>query len=86
MKKILFPFGLFLTFLLSVPLAAQEEETAYIPPEDPLVQKNLEEWQDLKFGFMMHWGPYSQWGIVESWSICSEDVPWSFRINKIDER
>ena len=79
MKKILFPFGLFLTFLLSVPLAAQEEETAYIPPDDPLVQKNLEEWQDLKFGFMMHWGPYSQWGIVESWSICSEDVPWCRR-------
>ncbi len=21
----------------------------------------------------MHWGPYSQWGVVESWSICSED-------------
>jgi alpha-L-fucosidase len=24
----------------------------------------------------MHWGPYSQWGIVESWSICPEDEPW----------
>jgi alpha-L-fucosidase len=46
---------------------------------DPLVLKNLEEWQDLKFGFMMHWGPYSQWGVVESWSICSEDVPWCRR-------
>ena len=42
---------------------------------DPLVLKNLEEWQDLKFGFMMHWGPYSQWGVVESWSLCSEDNP-----------
>ncbi len=51
----------------------------YVPPEDPLVEKNLEEWQDLKFGFMMHWGPYSQWGIVESWSICSEDQPWCRR-------
>ena len=66
--------------LASVILSAQEhEEAAYIPPRDPLVQKNLEEWQDLKFGFMMHWGPYSQWGIVESWSICSEDVPWCRR-------
>jgi alpha-L-fucosidase len=27
----------------------------------------------------MHWGPYSQWGIVESWSICSEDEPWCRR-------
>lgn len=24
----------------------------------------------------MHWGPYSQWGIVESWSICPEDEGW----------
>jgi alpha-L-fucosidase len=27
----------------------------------------------------MHWGPYSQWGIVESWSLCSEDEPWCRR-------
>ena len=46
---------------------------------DPLVLENLEKWKDLKFGFMMHWGPYSQWGVVESWSICSEDVPWCQR-------
>ena len=79
MKK--HPF-LIWSFLLLFPavLPAQEDgKAAYIPPEDPLVQKNLEEWQDLKFGFMMHWGPYSQWGIVESWSICSEDVPWCHR-------
>lgn len=25
----------------------------------------------------MHWGPYSQWGIVESWSICPEDLGWA---------
>ena len=24
----------------------------------------------------MHWRPYSQWGIVESWSICPEDEDW----------
>lgn len=46
----------------------------YFPPTDPLVVQNLEKWQDLKFGFMMHWGTYSQWGIVESWALCSE--PW----------
>ncbi|MEZ4963033.1 MAG: alpha-L-fucosidase [Saprospiraceae bacterium] len=45
----------------------------YIPDHDPLVQQNLAAWQDLKFGFMMHWGAYSQWGVVESWSLCSED-------------
>jgi alpha-L-fucosidase len=41
------------------------------------ILQKLEEWQDLKFGFMMHWGPYSQWGVVESWSICNE--PWISR-------
>jgi alpha-L-fucosidase len=52
---------------------------AYMPETDPLVLRKLEQWQDLKFGLLMHWGPYSQWGIVESWSICSEDEPWCRR-------
>ena len=43
------------------------------------VEKNLAKWQGLKFGLMMHWGPYSQWGAVESWSICSEDEDWCRR-------
>ncbi len=46
---------------------------------DPLVLAKLDRWQDWKFGLMMHWGPYSQWGVVESWSICSEDEPWCRR-------
>ena len=45
----------------------------YHTPEDTGVMKKIEQWQDFKFGLMMHWGPYSQWGEVESWSICSED-------------
>lgn len=54
-------------------LQAQEGEDMYVYPKDDLVRKNLEDWQDMKFGLMMHWGPYSQWGIVESWSLCTED-------------
>lgn len=27
----------------------------------------------------MHWGTYSQWGVVESWSICPEDEGWTQR-------
>ena len=46
---------------------------------DPLVLNKLEWFQDLKFGLMMHWGPYSQWGVVESWTLCSEDEPWCRR-------
>jgi alpha-L-fucosidase len=30
----------------------------------------------------MHWGPYSQWGVVESWSICPEDLPWATAARK----
>jgi alpha-L-fucosidase len=56
-------------------LSAQHEER-YVPDPDPRIQKRIGEWQDLKFGLLMHWGPYSQWGIVESWSICPEDEGW----------
>ena len=53
-----------------------EESQKYEKPTDALVAKNLDEWQDLKFGLFMHWGTYSQWGVVESWSICPEDEEW----------
>ena len=57
----------------------QETPSPYVPDPDPLVQKKLEAWQDLKLGLLMHWGPYAQWGIVESWSLCAEDEPWCKR-------
>ena len=53
--------------------ASEERES------DPLVLKKLEWFQDQKFGLLIHWGTYAQWGIVESWSICSEDEPWCRR-------
>ena len=48
----------------------------YIWPEEPQVREKLDQWQDLKFGILLHWGLYSVPGIVESWSICSEDEDW----------
>ncbi|MCQ2294512.1 MAG: alpha-L-fucosidase [Bacteroidales bacterium] len=45
-----------------------------LPETDPAVLQRVDEWQDLKFGFMMHWGIYAQWGVVESWNLCNE--PW----------
>jgi alpha-L-fucosidase len=65
----------------SITLTAQEQEGRYVPEKDPLVLENLEKWQDIKFGLLMHWGPYSQWGVVESWSICAEDEGWCRRSN-----
>jgi len=63
----------------STSLAQHDFHGRYVPETDPLVLEKLEEWQDIKFGLLMHWGPYSQWGIVESWSICPEDEGWTQR-------
>jgi len=59
--------------------AVAQDPWGYVEETDPLVRDKLERWQDLKLGLLMHWGPYSQWGIVESWSLCSEDVDWCRR-------
>jgi alpha-L-fucosidase len=64
--------NLFLTFSLW-------SQDPYMAPQDPLAQQKLAHWQDLKFGLLMHWGTYSQWGIVESWSLCNEDEDWCKR-------
>ncbi|MEQ6120935.1 alpha-L-fucosidase [Reichenbachiella sp. MALMAid0571] len=55
------------------------EDERYVPETDPQVLQKLEEWQNIKFGLLMHWGAYSQWGIVESWSLCPEDYGWCER-------
>ena len=70
--------GLFF-IVISGFLSAMDEGQKYVPETDPLVLEKLDKWQDFKFGLLMHWGPYSQWGIVESWSICSEDEGWCRR-------
>ena len=66
----------FLIISFSDQLIAQ---APYVAPTDTLVKEKLAQWQDLKFGLLMHWGPYSQWGVVESWSICPEDEDWCRR-------
>ena len=63
-------------FVIAILTSAQDP---YVAPSDPLVQKKLAWWQDQKFGLLMHWGTYSQWGIVESWSLCNEDEGWCAR-------
>ncbi|WP_428982696.1 alpha-L-fucosidase [Pedobacter rhodius] len=49
------------------------QSTHYEAPTDPLVKQKLDNWQDKKFGMIIHWGLYAVPGIIESWSICSED-------------
>ncbi len=49
----------------------------WVRPDAPLLLERLEWFQDQKLGLMMHWGPYSQIGAVESWALSDEDAAWS---------
>lgn len=49
------------------------ESKTYEWPTDQAVLDKLDNWQDLKFGIMFHWGIYSVKGISESWALCSEE-------------
>lgn len=67
--------------LFSLSIYAQQgfvhgRSAEYMWPEEPQVREKLDQWQDQKFGVLLHWGLYSVPGIVESWSICSEDEEW----------
>jgi alpha-L-fucosidase len=77
MKKLL----LFLFAITRIACYAQQHNFSdtYVKPTDTLVLQKLDQWQGIKFGLLMHWGTYSEWGIVESWSICPEDEGWTVR-------
>lgn len=53
------------------------QEDDYVLPTDPRVLQKLEWFKDQKLALMMHWGPYSQIGIVESWALSDADAEWS---------
>lgn len=68
-----------ITMLLSLSTYAQQahnhtDESLYVKPTDKQVLAKLNAWQDNKFGLIIHWGVYSQAGIIESWSLCPEDA------------
>ena len=77
MRKVL--FVVLCAFLAANAALAQErgdihkQADGYEWPTDPQVLQKLDEWQDLKFGVLMHWGIYATQGMVESWAICTED-------------
>ena len=72
--------GLALT--ASIPTFGQYEgmrhkrSDGYVWPTDSLVLKKLDQWKDLKYGVIFHWGLYSVPGIMESWVLCGEDLDW----------
>lgn len=79
-------FTLFLLASMSLACFSQAiyEDERYVKDPDPLMNQKLKQWQGLKFGLLMHWGAYSQWGIVESWSLCPEEYEWCRRVTGSD--
>jgi alpha-L-fucosidase len=68
------PRRLFIIFFtVCIHLSVNAQPSTYEWPTDPLVKTKLDKWQDLKFGMIIHWGLYAVPGIVESWTLCSED-------------
>src|SRR5215216_4654078 len=65
--------------LLLTSTAINAQTHPYIWPKDSLVLEKLQTWKDWKFGVLIHWGAYAQWGVVESWSLCPEDEGWCER-------
>ena len=63
-----------LIMLLFPFFAKSQDVSEQMFENDSVILNRIEQWQDLKFGFMVHWGIYTQWETVESWSICNE--PW----------
>ncbi|WP_199136089.1 alpha-L-fucosidase [Pedobacter sp. ASV12] len=76
MKKIYLTILVFCLFFATHAQQAHYQSQHYQAPSDTKVQAKLSQWGDKKFGLFMHWGIYSIPGIVESWSICSEDASW----------
>src|SRR5204862_7702846 len=82
MKKYCLPF-----FLMLHAFGAMAQQNIHSPsqkyqwPSEPEVKAKLSTWQDQKFGMLIHWGLYSQAGIMESWNLCSED--WIYRDSTI---
>lgn len=77
-SKNVFPFALLMAVFMTTVNNVHAQENIYEQsdgyewPSEPAVLDNLHQWQDLKFGVLLHWGIYSVPGIVESWSICDE--------------
>lgn len=77
-NKILLSLSLLLliSFKTFAQTYAHGRSSSYTWPTEENVLQKLDKWQDQKFGILIHYGLYSQLGIVESWSICSEEEDW----------
>lgn len=50
---------------------------SYCEPKEPEVREHLEWLRDQKLALMVHFGLYTQLGVVESWPLVDSEAPWS---------
>ena len=60
-------------------------EKNYVKPSE-IIENKLEEFKDMKLGFMIHWGLYSQMGIIASWGLVDAEKRWSRAQNEYGDR
>ena len=60
MRTLLYSFLLLTIVSWGKSASAQVGEERYHPDPNPLIRERIDQWQDIKFGLLMHWGPYSQ--------------------------
>lgn len=72
-RLLAFAIGSLLAATTMAQTYVHKQSETYQWPDDPAVVAKLHQWQDLKFGIILHWGLYSVPGMVESWQITSED-------------
>lgn len=51
-------------------------EKSYVEPS-AIIKNKLEEFKDMKLGFMVHWGLYNQLGMLASWGLVDKEKEWS---------
>lgn len=59
--------------------STQKMKESYVVPEEDDVREHVTRWQDYKFGMFIHWGIYSEIGVIESWSLVPQPVSWMYR-------
>lgn len=81
-RKLIFTWLTTFALIISFPFTGKAQgqahgmSSSYTWPKEKDVLEKLDQWRDLKFGMIIHYGLYSELGIVESWSICAEEEDW----------
>jgi alpha-L-fucosidase len=78
-QKVFYIFIIIFFLMLNVATVFAQDAETKTGITDTAVSNKLRHWGDWKFGVIIHWGAYSEWGVVESWSLCPEDESWCVR-------